>query len=263
VSLTGRAVFENVKRQTVAFGGKGEGKAAVTSDRPDPAGNALSQQIVDPGIAYARTAAEDQLLASLTARGAVVTFDRQLNLPVVRGGPVPTDAQAANLVGGDLVFVVRWNANTDVNMQLTSTAVGDTFIYPVQGFNRTSNGGHILFDHRGGPAGGFEVITFPTKPGDGLYTVGVLNNGAIPTDVTFNSYLDNHTGQGRQPASFLDAIDPGVAPDIVQPVAHVDPHTSDARIANINGILNLPDTAHAKRNIATAAHIMGPIAYKR
>jgi hypothetical protein len=237
VSLTGRAVFENAKRQKVAFGAKGEGTAAVTGDKTDPAGNALDKSVVDPSIAYARTDTENAFLANLASRGATVTFDNTLKLPVVRGGTVPTDAETANLIAADFLFVVRWNTNTDINMRLSNSGLTDEFIYPILGLNQTPSGGHILFDHRGGPNGGFEVITYPSvapRTLDGEYGIGVYNNGPLPTTVTYNAYIDNHDGLGRQPAPFFETDNLGLPIAVNQPTEDVAVGQVGAQLALVN-----------------------------
>src|SRR5688500_16127413 len=64
VSLTGRAEFRDFKKR-VRFGGAGAGKTTVSTDADNAAAVALTQSIVDPNIALARSPAEEQLVASL------------------------------------------------------------------------------------------------------------------------------------------------------------------------------------------------------
>jgi hypothetical protein len=188
VSLTGLAAFQTPKGLVVGFGAKGQGTAVVTGDQPDAAINALTNRIIDPSIANARTAAEQRLLADLTTQGAVVTFDNMLQIPVVYGAPVPTNAQLPGVATGDLVFVVRWNTNTNVDTQLVGPGTGE-FLFPVEGFNTSKSGGNLPFDNRGGPHGGFEVVVYPnnTFP-TGEYVLGAVNQGPAATVVRFNAF---------------------------------------------------------------------------
>jgi hypothetical protein len=214
VSLTGRAVFVNVKRQTTVFGDKGQGTAKVSSDLPDAASNALANRIIDPSIANARTAAENQLLAQIIARGGVVTFDNTLKLPVVTGGTVPNDAELSSVVPGNLVFVARWNTDTNVDLGMLGPTIvggGGEYVFPVLGLNRTPLGGHILFDHRGGPNGGYEVITYPDNgfPAPGHYTITATNQGTLDTTVIFNAFIIDPRTNQRVPQLFGRAFSIG------------------------------------------------------
>ena len=219
VSLTGRAVFDTLGRQRVAFGAKGEGTAAVTAANPDPAGNALASRLIDPSIANARTPAEQRLLADLITNGAVVTYSNTLMLPVVRGGPVPGDAQLPSLVTGNLVFIVRWDTDTHVQMQMLATGGTGEFIAPVLGLNRTPTGGHILFDHLGGPNGGFEIITYPTRSfPDGFYALTANNLGPLPTTLKFDAFITDPKGATVRQLFNAVPSDPtaGGIPEVVQ-----------------------------------------------
>lgn len=200
VSLTGTAVFQNAKRQAVAFGAKGQGKTSVTADNPDPAGNALAASIVDPTIAYARTPAEERLLAYVISRGAVVSFDTNLGIPVVTGGTVPGDPLPPEVTPGDLNFVVRWSGNT--NVDTVALVLGENqseFLFPRQGINTTPFGGRIPFDHRGGPNGGFEIAFWPAGFQLGNYVIEAVNNGSVTANVRINAFVNNGKGLVPQP----------------------------------------------------------------
>ena len=179
VSLTGHAVFDTMGRERVSFGAKGEGTAIVTANNPDPAGNALADSIVDPSIAAARTAAEQKLLADLITQGAIVSFNVQEMLPVVRNAPNPPLPQLIPQVPGDLVFLARWTGDTNVNIGLTvlDRIDGHEFLVPILGFNNTPTGGRIPFDNQGGPAGGYEYATYPSDYPTGTYVFSAANGG--------------------------------------------------------------------------------------
>ncbi len=100
VSLTGRAVFSPLRRQAIAFGGKGAGKTVIRSDSNSPAQFAVGQAYVDPGIGGARTPSEEALLTTLISRGAVVSFDPDAGIRVVRGGGRPSDSQIPSILPG-------------------------------------------------------------------------------------------------------------------------------------------------------------------
>lgn len=199
ISYTGRAQFvEN--RKPIFFGGKA--KASVTSNKT-AAQVALEQTIVDPQYAPARTQADSQLIASEVSRGAVVSFDTIANIDVVRGGhPITNDNQLAATLPGQLNFVARWNGNADINTQfflqkgdaLAILTSGEGFkaseiLFPGFGFNHSSSGGDIPFDHRGGPAGGTE-ITFWKNPPPGIYGFGIVHTSGEPVSGNLEVFLN-------------------------------------------------------------------------
>jgi hypothetical protein len=158
VSLTGTAQFNAFKKQAVAFGGRN--KAKVEGDKNSAAESAFDESFVDPSLAFARDAAEQQLVATLISQGAVVSLDRSSGIKVVRGGTVPTDAQLPSLLPGDLNFVLRWQGNANLDL-LVGTSPSNEIVYPLQGLNRSKSGGSTAFDHQGGPNGGIEIISWP------------------------------------------------------------------------------------------------------
>ena len=215
VSLTGQAVFSGLGQQTraAAFGAKGQGTAVVTSSNPSAASNALNNRLVDPSTANARTPTEQTQLADLITNGQVVTFSNPLTLPVASNTGFPSDSQLPTLYSGDLVFYIRWNTNTHVQMQLVAAANGTNageFIFPALGLNRSPSGGQILFDNLGGPTGGYEVITYPNENfPDGEYAIGAVNAGNVATTVTFNAFIQSPTTKTLIPQQFdADPNDP-------------------------------------------------------
>jgi hypothetical protein len=216
VSLTGRAVFTPLRRQAMAFGNKGAGKTVVRQDSSSPAQFALGQAFVDPSIDNARTASEEALLTSLVSRGAVISYDQDAGIRVVRGGGRPSDSQIPGILPGLLSFVVRWDgpANLDLALSTPNFADGHSeFIYPIGGLDRSKSGGVTPFDHRGGKGGGIEVVYWPgnTFTG-GTYAMSVQRVSGPPVTATLQAFLRG------QPLN-LD-------PDSFEPVYRVDKQVS-------------------------------------
>ena len=216
VSLTGRAVFSPLRRQAMAFGNKGAGKTVVRSDTSSPAQFALGQAFVDPGIDNARTASEEALLTSLISRGAVISYDPDAGIRVVRGGGRPGDSQIPSILPGVLSFVVRWDGPANLDLALSTPNFPDghsEFIYPIGGLDRSKSGGIMPFDHRGGNGGGIEVVYWPgnTFTG-GTYAMSVQRVSGPPVNATLQAFLHG------QPLN-LD-------PDSFEPVIRVDKQVS-------------------------------------
>jgi hypothetical protein len=195
ISLTGAAVFASLGNQLSAFGAKNQGKAVVTAANPNAASNAINTTIVDPSDSNARTPSEQKLLADVITNGSVVNVNNPVTLPVVSNTGFPATTQLMNLYSGDLIFYVRWNTDTHVQMQLSthnSSGIGE-FILPVLGLNRTASGGQILFDNLGGPTGGYEVIVYDTAdfPNKTTYAIAATNLGSVPTTLTFDAFITN------------------------------------------------------------------------
>jgi hypothetical protein len=165
VSLTGTAQFRNIHRQLVALGRRNQGKTKITGDQTSAAQFALEQTVVDPQYAGARTPSEQRLINTVLSNGAVYTFNRQLGIPVISGGVPPTDAQLIPTVPGRLVFEARWDANVNFNIAFLGSTNNEV-LQVLPGFVTSAGGGHIPFDHQGGPNGGVEVIYY-TQLNDG------------------------------------------------------------------------------------------------
>jgi hypothetical protein len=214
VSLTGRAQFSTIaRRQPIAFGKAGQGKTLIRQGDVNPAQFALTQSVVDPGIAGARTNSEEALITSLIAHGAVASFDEAAGIRVVRGGGAPSDAGLLNTLPGALNFVVRWDgpANLDLALSTPNFADGHSeFIYPIGGLDRSKSGGVIPFDHRGGKGGGVEVVywTGNTFTG-GTYAMSVQRvSGAESVTATIQAFFN------KQPLN--------LEPDAIEPVTRVE-----------------------------------------
>jgi hypothetical protein len=192
VSLTGRAEFRE-GRKRVFFGGRGAGKLEVAAGDDSAAETALGSSYIDPGAALARTESESQLIASLLYSGAQLDFDYDKGIRVIRGGTVPqTDAELIPTLPGTFNFVLRWQGNADLNLGLSGpdfpgaeTLPQGRSVYPVGGLNESATGGRTAFDHRGGPNGGIEVISWGDVFPSGRYLIGVqhMSGSNVPAEV--------------------------------------------------------------------------------
>ncbi|MCS7033655.1 MAG: FecR domain-containing protein [Phycisphaerae bacterium] len=160
VSYEGRVMVRNVRRQ-VAIGGKGGGRVVVEDDKDSAVATALAASSFDPTIDTARTAAEQRLIEQVIASGGLVRLDDPVGIPVVSGGTpiIYTDANADSLPGTGLNFVLNWSGNSDLNLAVALPKFGQ-YVAPVAPLHRIRTGGITAFDHRGGPAGGFEIVFF-------------------------------------------------------------------------------------------------------
>lgn len=194
VSLTGRAEFKAYRKRSLAFGNKGQGKTIVSDSSETAGALALSQTVVDPTLAGARTESEAALLASVISRGATTELDRDTGIQIVRGGVPPNDRELIPVLPGRLNFVLRWDAPANLDLGLSTPATdknpGGEFIYPAAGLNIGATSGKTAFDHRGGTKGGIEVVYFD-KFVDGVYAMGGpnLTKGTVVT-ATLEAFLD-------------------------------------------------------------------------
>jgi hypothetical protein len=115
VSFTGRALFKTA-RGTIAVGSKGGKYARVTAGDSDAAQSALSETVVDPAAALARTTTDARLIAQQVSLGALVSFDNRADIPVIRDSAPFSDAELLNNLPGTLDFVLRWTGNADLNL---------------------------------------------------------------------------------------------------------------------------------------------------
>lgn len=199
------ASFNRQRAQRLGTPGQ-KNNVTIKEGRASAAATALEDRTVDPSIKFARSSGEEKLVQYVLNSGATVGFDRELNLPVVRGGSVPqADSDLIPILPGVLNFVLRWEGNSDLNFGVTVSPSGNTageFIYPVQGFNNSPTGGRIAFDHRGGPNGGYEVIYWPRDTfKEGSYSPVVVNQQGPATPAT----LDVFRGGQRLPINVIDS----------------------------------------------------------
>ena len=197
-TYTGLVAYRFAKRQlSVGRGGRSRGGRGSAE-------TALLESVVDPSIARVRTEADAALIASEVSRGAVVSYDPDIQLDEVRGGAGPqSDAALASSLPGRLNFVLRWNQNVDVDIFVTvqpgdqletilsGTFNPQTFLYPGFGQQTSPTGGRIPYNHRAGANGGQEICFWPENFPTAVYGFSALSNSNTnPVDVRFNAYLD-------------------------------------------------------------------------
>lgn len=260
-SLTGTAEFENFRRQHIFFGKlaapAGSGKFVVTAANPDPAAVAYQETVVDPTLRGARTDSEQQLVAQLLSRGAVVSFDRSSGLLIVRGGSVPTNFSP--LLQGSFNVVLTWR--TDVNLNLGVASPGTDavtpprkaeFVYPSAGLARTASGGATRFDHRGGNKGGYEVVSFNGFD-NGTYAVVVENvkpKTPRPVNASFRVFLDG------EPVTFTASNTVVQAGDAFR--ITVSPQSPDITFVDVGELFPFPFSV-SRTPAKKPAPIAGPV----
>jgi hypothetical protein len=255
VSLTGRAVFNPLRRQPIAFGGKGAGKTVIRSGSDSPAQFAVGQTYVDPSIGGARTASEQALLTTLISRGGIISFDPDAGIRVVRGGGRPSDAQIPSILPGMLSFVVRWDGPANLDLALSTPNFPDghsEFIYPIGGLDRSSSGGVTPFDHRGGKGGGIEVVYWPTNTfTSGTYAMSVQRVSGPPVNATIQAFLRG------QPLN-LD-------PDSFEPVIRVDKQVSaeTGAVQFVDVPTEAPQRSRKNRTSVAATPVITPVAVRQ
>ncbi len=228
-SFTGRAVYKTARGIT-SVGKKGGSYARVTANEGDAAQTALSQSVVDPAAALARTATDARLIAQQTSLGALVSFDNRANIPVVRDSTPFSDADLLKNLPGTLDFVLRWSGNADLNLVVddqpitaadiaqghalqptlkgSPTGLSDAnlgqiaitlsphgfqpkeLLFPGYGLNTSPTGGVIPYDNRGGPNGGMEIAYWPGTPPQGIFGVGMIHKSGPAVNYTINAFYN-------------------------------------------------------------------------
>ncbi|MDP9172458.1 MAG: hypothetical protein M3O30_01140 [Planctomycetota bacterium] len=195
-SFTGRAAF-TYGRNTIPVGSKGGSTVRALGGTDGAAQTAVNQTVVDPTYAPALTPTDRALFATEVARGAVISFDPVANIPVLTGGRPSFDSELPSALPGALNFVLRWTGPADLNIEvgvdkgdpLTNIINGfqqGEFLYPGFGFQNSPSGGHIAFDHRGGPKGGEEIAYWTGSFPSGLYGIAAQSISGPATSFTFN-----------------------------------------------------------------------------
>ncbi len=128
---------------------------------------------------------------------------------MVRGGVPPADAQLIPVLPGALNFVLRWTGNADLNLAVLSPRAADGVdrprtVYPIGGLDRVATGGRTPFDHRGGPAGGIEIVFWPGTFPAGAYQIGSVHISGATTPATVDAFVgaervDIRGAEGAQP----------------------------------------------------------------
>jgi hypothetical protein len=246
VSLTGRADFREGKKQ-LAFGGKNAGKTKVAQGDSVVSSVALAESFIDPNLQFARSGSETSIVSNLVSRGATFSFDRTQNIGVLFGGTHPlTDQELIPTLPGQLNFVLRWDANVDLNL-IVSNSVGNRggeVLFPASGLNRTLSGGRIDFDHRGGPNGGIEIAYWGGKIAPGSYGIGVLlPAGASDTAATVDVF------QGGQRIGIFDGS--GIVPTanvvVTPPIPGIAEGTLVGTVQVPGTVVSAPQTALAPK----------------
>lgn len=175
------------------------------------------------------TASEQVVEQNVSGQGKVSAVLNNVPSLPVDALPPPTDAELKTLTPGGLVFYIRWNTDTPVEMELTVHAgpknAGE-FIFPVLGLDRSPAGGQILFSNPGTATGGYEVITYPATFPIGAYTINAINVGTIATTVTFNAFTSKNGAPGV-PDPFFTNLNNLLNGTKVQPTALLLPGVSN------------------------------------
>jgi hypothetical protein len=223
VSLTGRAVFRNVRRQLIAFGG--QAKAKVRSDQNSAAEQAFDVATLDQTSPITQNVFDLRQEALVVQRGGFVRGD------VVVGDSSVSDAQltdpASGLLPGALDFVLRWNGGperklADLNLAvvspLSSASAPDFVANPpftvslapgdptaealrAEKYPRTSSSGGRIGRNHVGPEG-LEIASWPQTYPVGTYRVAVfdlVDRVAAPGEPTPPEV-------GRDPVTFNVAV---------------------------------------------------------
>ncbi|HTW94009.1 MAG TPA: hypothetical protein VMD30_04385 [Tepidisphaeraceae bacterium] len=197
VSLTGTAQYETAKRE-IAVGGHGTGIATAEGNLP-PAQAALLASIIDPGSQYSRTPEEQELVATVLTHGSVVTESKPSAIPIVSGGIPPTNQQILATVSDPLTFILRWNANTNLDLYmdapLDASGQQTALLYPASGLNVDATGAKIPFNNVGGLNGGFEIAEFPAPVIPGKYAIGINYVSGQPTQFSVRGFLNGQPVQ--------------------------------------------------------------------
>jgi hypothetical protein len=158
-SYTGRARF-TYNHNTVNVGTKHGTFAKAVAGSDGAAQTGVSDTVVDPRYAASLTATDSALIATEVARGAVISYNPILGIPVVSGGRPSFDSELPQSVPGTLDLVLRWTGNADLNLEV-GVDIGDPqvvflsqftkseFLYPGNGLQNSPSGGHIPYDDIG------------------------------------------------------------------------------------------------------------------
>lgn len=271
VSLEGRVSMTTAKKQ-LQFGNKGQGKTTVDSNSDSTAALALSNATLDPSLSLARSAAEAPLIERVISNGSTVFFDRDAGIKVVKGGTPPNDRQLLPALPGVLNVVARWHTDADLNLSLSTPGGpkgGGEILYPIGALSTNSSGGHVAFDHRGGPNGGIEVIYFDKVPADGLYAIGLTLASGPATQANVDAFLNGkRVGifDGHSTVQSITTTVPvptgqvqGTAVGIL-PVGFKFPFASPSAVANTKTVSQLQKTPAKISQITTP---VAPIKQKR
>lgn len=227
IHFEGLAEWQTAKRrQTLS-----QGRSTAVGDQA-AADTALLLSVVDPNIAFARTANEVPLVSNLLSRGSVFQLGDNKGIPIVRGGVPPTDRQLSSLLPGRLDFVLRWDGPANLDLVVGNLAGKGEALYPATGANTTKSGGTIPFDHQGGKRGGIEIAfwnqNFPTGV---LYPLGVTG----VTGKTVNWQIDVFLDGAR-----VNILDPSTEQVVSTLRGQINPGEQRGGISAIGTLLPAP-----------------------
>lgn len=241
VSLTGRFDY-TVGRHTHAVGGKHAG-VAVARDDQSPAQTALDSAVEDPLSPFSRSATEQPLVNYLLSQGAVITTPPGNGIPTVRGGAPPSDQQLLALLPGRLDFVLRWTADANLDLIVGNLSGRGEAMLPASGLNSTPSGGHIPFNHLGGPRGGFELAFWRSTFPDGIYPVQINDVSGATTPYTLDVFKD-----GQRVPMLNPAANNGAGATVTTLSGTLSPGQTSGAIVPLNVPLPPTPTAeHARR----------------
>lgn len=202
VSLTGRAVYRNAKRQ-IAFGAKGQGKTIVNNDSTNSAETAADmakiERVLDPRSAIALTQEESEQLVFEVTQGGI-RFDR-----LIIGGfePPPKDFTNSSLLPGKLNFVATWtgfadidlfvivNPNSPTQKILGNPSVSHLFASSGEVQSKLPSGARIDFDKISTQKGDFEIAYWPNANyKGGVYGVGIIHQDFRALDPAYANASD-------------------------------------------------------------------------
>jgi hypothetical protein len=196
VSLTGRAMFRNTRRQLVAFGG--QAKASIRGNQTSASEQALDVATIDPASPVALNDFDARQEALVIQRGGFVRGD------VIVGNSSVTDAQLTDPTNGLLPdflnFVLQWDGGperklADLNLAVVSPLSNkdkaDFVANPpftvslipgdpsaealrAQKYPRTSPSGGRIGKNHVGPEG-LEIASWPRTYPVGTYRVAVFD----------------------------------------------------------------------------------------
>jgi hypothetical protein len=198
ISYTGRAQF-TYNHSTVSVGTKHGTLAKALAGTDGAAQTGVTDTVVDPRYAASLTATDSALLAAEVSRGAVISYNPIVGIPIVSGGRPEYDSELPQSLPGTLDLVLRWTGNADLALEVgvdignplvvfLSQFTKNEFLYPGNGEQNSPSGGHIPYDDIGGPTGGQEIAYWLGSHPSGLYGIGAQFISGVPTSYTFNIY---------------------------------------------------------------------------
>ena len=168
VSFEGQARFRDLRRQVIAFGGRGT--VTVQADKDDPASTAAADTRNGRSIGAARTAIEEELVELLPALEGLEFLPR----------PHLVFDFEPQIIQGSLSFDLTWSGMADVDLFVFSPAGEAVSLAPSpfkivlpNGAEQVASGGVFLGDDNAVGGSGTERITWDTSYLSGSYRYGL------------------------------------------------------------------------------------------